>query len=249
MNHIRDLNRKIEENKEKLDLWIADQIDTAFIPLYTSVDLRISDHKIAPVDTNVFPAGFNNLSEIFRDRASNLFKNYFQREFPSTESILIIPELHTRNTFYWENISTLKSILENVGYVVNVGIISEDDLPEEMEFEAASGKMIKAYRALKKDNRVTIHGHNPDLLLINNAFSERCPITLRDITQPVEPPVEIGWHTRKKSIHFEFYNRLAAEVAEILGIDPWVITIDTIPAAISSSIIAYQKIIIELRET
>lgn len=228
MNHIRDLNRKIEENKEKLDLWIADQIDTAFIPLYTSVDLRISDHKITPVDTNVFPAGFNNLSEIFRDRASSLFENYFQREFPSTKRILIIPELHTRNTFYWENISTLKSILENVGYLVNVGIISEDDLPEEMEFEAASGKMIKAYRALKEDNRVTIPGHNPDLLLINNDFSERCPKTLRDITQPVEPPVEIGWHTRKKSIHFEFYNKLAQEVAEILGIDPWVISIDTI---------------------
>ncbi len=228
MNHIRDLNQKIAENKDKLDLWINNQIDTAFIPLYTSVDLRISDHKIAPVDTNVFPAGFNNLSEIFRDRASNLFKNYFQREFPSTKNILIIPELHTRNTFYWENISVLKSILENVGYLVNVGIISEDDLPEEMEFEAASGNKVKAYRALKKDSRVTIPGQDPDLLLINNDFSERCPKTLRDITQPVEPPVEIGWHTRKKSIHFEFYNKLAAEVAEILGVDPWVISIDTI---------------------
>ncbi len=104
MNHIREINQKIADNKDKLDLWLKSQIERAFIPLYTSVDLRISDYKLAPVDTNVFPAGFNNLSGIFRDRASNLFKNYFQREFPSTKSILIIPELHTRNTFYWENI-------------------------------------------------------------------------------------------------------------------------------------------------
>ena len=228
MNHLQDLNSKITKNKDKLDLWIKDQINKVFIPLYTSVDLRISEHKIVPVDTNVFPAGFNNLSDTFRNRASSLFKDYFDREYPKMNSILIIPELHTRNTFYWENISVLKSILENVGYRVEVGIISDDDLPEEMEFEAASGNKVKAYRALKDNNRVTIPNLNPDLLLINNDFSEQCPKTLRDITQPVEPPVEIGWHTRKKSIHFEFYNKLAQEVAQILEIDPWVISIDTI---------------------
>ena len=228
MNHLQDLNSKITKNKDKLDLWIKDQINKVFIPLYTSVDLRISEHKIVPVDTNVFPAGFNNLSDTFRNRASSLFKDYFDREYPKMNSILIIPELHTRNTFYWENISVLKSILENVGYRVEVGIISDDDLPGEMEFEAASGNKVKAYRALKDNNRVTIPNLNPDLLLINNDFSEQCPKTLRDITQPVEPPVEIGWHTRKKSIHFEFYNKLAQEVAQILEIDPWVISIDTI---------------------
>ena len=228
MEHLQDLNSKITKNKDKLDLWIKDQINKVFIPLYTSVDLRISDHKIVPVDTNVFPAGFNNLSDTFRNQASSLFEGYFNREYPNMNSLLIIPELHTRNTFYWENISVLKSILENVGYRVEVGIISDEDLPQEMEFEAASGNKVKAYRALKHNNRVTLPNLNPDLLLINNDFSEQCPKTLRDITQPVEPPVEIGWHTRKKSIHFEFYNKLAAEVAQILEIDPWVISIDTI---------------------
>ena len=217
MNHIKDFNRNISENRDRLDLWINSQVKKAFIPLYTSVDLRISDYKIAPVDTNIFPAGFNNLSETFRNRASTLFKDYFNREYPSIESILIVPELHTRNSFYWENIAVLKSIVENVGYRVEVGIISDEDLPQEMEFEAASGSKVKAYRALKRDNRVTIAGLNPDLLLINNDFSEMCPKTLRDITQPVEPPVEIGWHTRKKSIHFEFYNKLASEVAETIS--------------------------------
>lgn len=228
MNHLKDVNRKIEDNKEKLNLWIESQIDKVFIPLYTSVDLRISDYKIAPVDTNVFPAGFNNLSQTFRNRASVLFKDYFDREYPNMESILIIPELHTRNSFYWENISVIKSILQDVGYRVEVGIISDEDFPQEAEFDSASGNKVKTYRAVKENNRVTIPGLNPDLLLINNDFSEKCPKTLRDITQPVEPPIEIGWHTRKKSIHFEFYNKLAEEVAQIIGIDPWVISIDTI---------------------
>ena len=228
MKHLQDLNLKISQNQDKLDSWIKGQIDKVFIPLYTSVDLRISDYKVVPVDTNVFPAGFNNLSEIFRKQASSLFKDYFHREYPNINSILIIPELHTRNTFYWENISVLKSILENVGYRVEVGIISDHNLPDEMEFEAASGKTVKAYKAVKKDNKVVVPNYIPDLLLINNDFSEKCPKTIRDISQPVEPPVEIGWHTRKKSIHFEFYNKLAGEVAEILGIDPWVISIETV---------------------
>lgn len=228
MKHLQDLNLKISQNKDKLDWWISNQIGKVFIPLYTSVDIRISDHKVVPVDTNVFPAGFNNLSEIFKKQASSLFKNYFHREYPNANSILIIPELHTRNTFYWENISVLKSILENVGYRVEVGIISDDNLPDEMEFEAALGKSVKAYRATKQDNKVVTSNYIPDLLLINNDFSEKCPKTLRNILQPVEPPVEIGWHTRKKSVHFEFYNKLAGEVAEILGIDPWVISIETI---------------------
>ena len=228
MKHLQDLNLKISQNKDKLDSWISNQIGKVFIPLYTSVDIRISDHKVVPVDTNVFPAGFNNLSEIFKKQASSLFKGYFHREYPNTNNILIIPELHTRNTFYWENISVLKSILENVGYRVEVGIISDDNLPDEMEFEAALGKSVKAYIATKQDSKVVTSNYIPDLLLINNDFSEKCPKTLRDILQPVEPPVEIGWHTRKKSVHFEFYNKLAGEVAEILGIDPWVISIDTI---------------------
>lgn len=228
MEHIKLINKKIADNRDELDRWIRSQVEKAFIPLYTSVDLRISDYKIAPVDTNVFPAGFNNLSETFRAKATSLFRDYFNREYPSIESILIIPELHTRNTFYWENIFVLKSIVENAGYKVEVGIISDDDLPDEMEFEAASGKKVKAFRALKNNQRVTIPDLDPDLLLINNDFSEQCPKTLRDITQPVEPPVEIGWHTRRKSIHFEFYNKLSGEVAAIIGVDPWIICIDTI---------------------
>jgi glutamate--cysteine ligase len=39
----------------------------------------------------------------------------------------------------------------------------------------------------------------------------------------------MGWHSRKKSTHFHFYNALAEEFAGIIGIDPWRITIDSVP--------------------
>lgn len=228
MKSLEILNDKIANKKSELDSWFAEKKENVLVPLYTSVDLRVSDHKIAPVDTNVFPAGFNNLSEPFRHKASELFKEYIQRKYPKVKSILIIPELNTRNPYYWENILVLKCILEMVDYKVQVGIVSDDFYHDEISFKALDGKEVLVYKVIKDGHRVVTTTGDPDLVLINNDFSDRCPKTLRDIVQPVEPPVEIGWHTRKKSVHFEFYNKLAKEAAEILEIDPSVITIKTV---------------------
>jgi len=229
MKQLNELNEKILASGRKLEDWLCGKTEKKFIPLYSSADLRVSNHKIAPVDTNIFPAGFNNLSEYFRNKASGLFSDYFHRNYPKVEKILIVPELHTRNTYYWENISVLKSILEKVEYEVQVGIVSDEFGMDETVFKASSGEQVEAFKVMKDDHRVFTSNFSPDLLLINNDFSEKCPKTLRDIRQPVEPPVEIGWHTRKKSIHFEFYNMLATEVAKILDIDPWLITVKTVP--------------------
>ncbi len=229
MKPLEILNERISEKKTELESWVAAQTEKVLVPLYTSVDLRVSDYKIAPVDTNVFPAGFNNLSQKFRDHASELFRDYIVRKYPKVKSILIIPELNTRNQFYWENISVLKSILEKVDYKVQVGIVSDDFYHDEMSFKALDGKEVLVYKVIKDGHRVVTTAGDPDLILINNDFSDKCPKTLRDIVQPVEPPVEIGWHTRRKSVHFEYYNKLAGEVADILDIDPATISIKTVP--------------------
>ena len=80
--------------------------EKVLVPLYTSVDLRVSDYKIAPVDTNVFPAGFNNLSEPFRDRASELFKDYIKRKYPKSKAVFSsspssIPETSSTGRIYF----------------------------------------------------------------------------------------------------------------------------------------------------
>ena len=73
-----------------------------------------------------------------------------------------------------------------------------------------------------------IDGFVPDIVMINNDFSEKCPKTLHNLRQPVLPPIEIGWHARKKDVHFEFYNRLCGELADILEVDPWVMSVKTV---------------------
>jgi glutamate--cysteine ligase len=228
MEFLDEINEKISERSAEIQSWIEQHSNKVLVPLYTSVDLRISKHKIAPVDTNVFPAGFNNLSEYCRIRTANLFKQHFSIKYPKVRKILIVPELNTRNPYYWENIHVIQSMLENVGFSVKIGIVSEEFHLDQAEFKAISGKHLTGYKVISEGHKAFIPNYLPDLILINNDFSSRCPKTLKDILQPVEPPIEIGWHTRKKNVHFEFYNKLAYELAQILGLDPWVFTIETV---------------------
>ena len=227
MEIINHLNQVTESRSAELDKWFKHHLNDILVPLYSSVDLRVSERKIVPVDTNIFPSGFNNLTEEFWTNTGNLFKNLLSAKYPNAQKIMIIPEFHTKNRFYWENIRVIKTILENVGYQVEVGIVDDEFTVGRSEFITTSGFSITAYKTINEDHRVFIEGFDPDIILLNNDFSEKCPKTLRDITQPVVPPVEMGWHTRRKDIHFEFYNSLAGEVAEILEIDPWIISVET----------------------
>ncbi len=227
MRLLDEINRRVDEKAEEIEGWIEEQNRKVKVPLYTSVDLRISHNKITPVDTNIFPAGFNNLCHVFRERVGRLFREEFIHSHPETRKIVVIPELHTRNPYYWENIQVLKSILEGEEFLVEIGLVSDELYQDRIGFKTISGKEVKAYKLKRKDEIVYISEFIPDLILINNDFSAKCPKILRDIKQPVEPPVEIGWHTRRKNVHFEFYNKLASELADIIEIDPWIITIET----------------------
>ena len=227
MNIIETLNSKISENSVELEKWIEKHHENILIPLYSSVDIRVSQNKIVPVDTNIFPAGFNNISEDFRKSTGKLFKNSLDKKYPGADKILIIPELHTKNAYYWENILVIKSILENEDYKVMIGIVSDSFEKEHVVFKTISGEELDSWKAKNIGNKIQLDDFIPDIILLNNDFSEKCPKTLRDILQPVVPPVEMGWHTRRKDINFEFYNSLATEAAEIIGIDPWMITVET----------------------
>ena len=55
------LAEKIQANRKALCDWHARQAKAAPPPFYCSIDLRDSGYKIAPVDSNLFPAGFSQL--------------------------------------------------------------------------------------------------------------------------------------------------------------------------------------------
>ena len=115
MEFLEKINQVVLDNKKEIDSWIEWKKSQTKIPFYTSVDLRVSKNKIAAVDTNIFPAGFNNLCERFLSNAFTLTKDYKKVTHKSKiRKVLIIPELHTRNPFYWDNILSILNILKNI---------------------------------------------------------------------------------------------------------------------------------------
>ena len=172
---VEELDKSIGKKREEISRWVESHCEKVMVPLYSSVDLRFSKHKIAPIDTNVFPAGFNNLSAGFRKNAGKLFREYLLSSYPSAKKILLVPELNTKNAHYWENVWVIKSILEDEGYEVRVGIANEEFRRETASFTSASGQVIEAKRVFQEEGSAVIDGFVPDIIMINNDFSEKCP--------------------------------------------------------------------------
>jgi len=111
---------------KNIEAWFQKQWQKYLPPVYGSVDLRNSGFKLAPIDMNLFPAGFNNLNPDFLPHAIEAAKSVITRLSPKAKRILIIPESHTRNLYYWQNVKTLQKILEGAGFMVRIGFLSPE---------------------------------------------------------------------------------------------------------------------------
>lgn len=207
---------------EAIREWLAKQWKITPPPFYGSVDLRNAGFKLAPIDMNLFPAGFNNLNPNFLNVAVSAAQKVIARINPNLKNILIIPESHTRNLKYWENIYHLQSILLQAGFNVRMSIL-DPALKEPMQIDLASGSSLTIMPLQRHQSSLQVADFIPELILLNNDLSAGMPAILQGVEQPILPPAELGWHQRLKSNHFQYYAQVAQEFAHEVGIDPWLI--------------------------
>jgi glutamate--cysteine ligase len=218
----KKLADQLKAKDAEIQKWFQDRRNGIQMPIYSSVDLRDSGHKIAPVDSNLYPAGFNNICP--EDMRAT--PKVFRERLKGVKKILLIPEFHTTNLYYLENVFYLRQLLTEAGIEVRIGWNPETPLGEPMRLKTATDKELFIENFTVVNGRAEMGDFIPDLILLNNDFSGGYPEILDSITeQPIRPSHKMGWHTRKKSEHFRHYNRLATELAEILGMDPWIFTI------------------------
>lgn len=209
---------------EEITNWLSLERKKAAPFFYSSVDLRHSGIRLAPVDTNIFPAGFNNLSPAAKIRTTEAIKKILEKNYPDTKNILIIPENHTRNLAYFDNLAVLVSLFEKTGANARIGSLIAPS-GGALEFTAASGAIIRQYPIKKEDNRLlTEDGFIPDLIILNNDMTSGIPNILQNITQPITPPVGMGWFQRHKSVHFSEYEKIIEKFSEKFGFDPWLLS-------------------------
>ena len=219
---LQDIERLVLGERPEIERWFRSRWAEHEVPFYGSVDLRNSGFKLAPVDTNLFPGGFNNLNRAFLPLCVHAAMSALQRVCPDTRRFLLIPENHTRNLHYLQNVAVLKRILEGAGLTVRIGSLIPD-LAGATQVETSGGERLTLEPVQRRGNRVMLEGFDPCAVLVNNDLSAGIPPILRGLEQSVMPPLAAGWSTRRKSHHFHAYDRVAEDFAKLIGIDPWLI--------------------------
>jgi glutamate--cysteine ligase len=214
--------KSLVKNDKKINEWFKIKLDTLYefishpknlFPIYSSVDIRESYFKVAPVDVNLFPSGFNNFvsNGDAPKELQKLFIQYFAKYFGSQINgmkIALVVENFTRNKKYLENINTLESILHKCG--ASVAIYTVDD----------KGLTIMPFND-------TQHSSWPfeisDIVILNNDLSIAIPPLLLEMKSKVTPNPIYGWYRRRKSIHLAYYNNLVTELCNDINLefDPW----------------------------
>jgi glutamate--cysteine ligase len=218
------LEKQLLSKQQEIEDWFQAQWLLSPAPAYGSVDLRNAGFKVAPIDMNLFPAGFNNLqmNPEFVTQSVEAAKQVIDRLQPDTKKILLVPENHTRNLFYWESVSALLQVLTRAGFDVRVGSLSPDiDAPFALSLN--TGGSVNISPAKRVNNKLEIADFIPDLILLNNDLSDGIPDILQGLDQLITPPAELGWSQRLKSGHFQYYEKVSDEFAKLIQIDPWFI--------------------------
>ena len=216
-----ELERRFLENSTAIERWLRGQWLEHTPPFYSSCDLRNSGFKLAPVDTNLFPGGFNNLNPAFLPLCVQAAMAAIEKFCPEARNLLLIPENHTRNQFYLQNVAQLADILRHTGLNVRIGSLLPD-ITEPTPIELPNGQSLLLEPLKRGPYRVGVEGFEPCAILLNNDLSAGIPEILGGLEeQYVLPPLHAGWAVRRKSNHFAAYDQVANDFAKEIGIDPW----------------------------
>jgi len=163
----RSLSDKIKIKADEIRAFIDRESGGQPLPLFSSVDIRDSGHKIVPVDSNLFPAGFNNICPEDMRTGPEIVK----RKLGAVKKILVIPEFHTSNLYYLENLYYLKQLLTDAGCDVRLGWNPETPLPEPLTLKSVTDKPLHFENIEFENGAAKIGDFVPEWILLNNDFS------------------------------------------------------------------------------
>ena len=218
-----ELEKIFFDRQLDIEYWFHKQWLLNPAPFYTSVDVRNAGFKVAPVDTNLFPAGFNNLHEDSDPLCLPALEYAVLRYCPRAHQVLIIAENHTRNTFYLQSLAKLHNLICKAGFRVRIGSL-DPNLKEPRQHIINDKQTLTIFPVIMKDYLYVDEDFVPCAILLNNDLSAGAPGFLKGLeAQHVIPPLELGWHKRTKQGHFKAYSQMVDSFTQMLGIDPWMV--------------------------
>jgi glutamate--cysteine ligase len=220
-----ELEKKILDATPVIERWFRLEWQEHTPPFYCSVDMRNSGFKLAPVDTNLFPGGFNNIAQEMLPLAVQAAMAAIDKYCPDARNLLLIPERHTRNTFYLQNVARLIQIFRQTGLNVRLGTLSEDiKSPTTLELPEGGTLTLEPLERSANGRRLGLKNFDPCTILLNNDLSAGIPKILEGLhEQTLLPPLHAGWAVRRKTNHFAAYDEIAKKFGKLIDIDPWMV--------------------------
>ncbi|MCE3271763.1 glutamate--cysteine ligase [Ramlibacter sp.] len=219
---INELEQRILESMPAVERWFRLEWMEHTPPFYCSVDIRNAGFKLAPVDTNLYPGGWHNLTPEMLPLAVQAAMAAIEKICPEAKNLLVIPE-NTRNTFYLANIIQLQRIFRMAGLNVRIGSI-DPAIKKPTTIELPQGDTVTLEPVVRTKRRLGLKNFDPCTILMNNDLTAGPPGILEDLhEQYLLPPLHAGWSVRRKSRHFQSYEEVAKRFGKMLGIDPWLV--------------------------
>jgi glutamate--cysteine ligase len=220
---INELEQRVLDSMPAIERWFRLEWMEHTPPFYSSVDVRNAGFKLAPVDTNLFPGGWNNLTPPMLPLAVQAAMAAIENICPEARNLLLIPENKASSTFYLSNVVQLQRIFHMAGLNVRIGSI-DPAIKKTNTIELPNGESVTLEPVIRGKRRIGVKDFDPCTILLNNDLSAGVPGILEDLhEQYLLPPLHAGWATRRKSKHFKCYEEVAKRLGKLLGVDPWLI--------------------------
>jgi glutamate--cysteine ligase len=220
-----DLEKKILDATPAIERWFRLEWQEHTPPFYCSVDLRNAGYKLAPVDTNLFPGGFNNLSTEMLPLTVQAAMAAIDKYCPDARNLLLIPESHTRNPLLPAERGAPDADLppDRPARAPRFAVAGSHpaDAAGAAGREHAGGRAAGALgqRAPPGPGRFRPVHDPAEQRLIGGI-----PSILENIhEQSLLPPVHAGWALRRKSNHFKAFDEVAKKFGKLIDIDPWMV--------------------------
>ena len=220
---INELEQRVLDSMPAIERWFRLEWMEHTPPFYCSVDVRNAGFKLAPVDTDLYPRGWNNLTPAMLPLAVQAAMAAIEKICPEARNLLIIPENDLGNTFYLANLQQMARIFHMAGLNVRFGSISPE-VKKSTTFKLSDGDTLVLEPVIRTRGRVGVKDFDPCTILLNNDLVAGVPGILEDLSeQYLLPPLHASWSTRRRSTHFKTYEEVAKRFGKLIGVDPWLI--------------------------
>jgi len=221
---INELEQRILESMPVIERWFRLEWMEHTPLFYSSVDVRNAGFKLAPVDTDLYPDGWHNLTPQMLPLAVQAAMAAIEKICPEAKNLLLVPRNNVRDSFYASNLAQLQRVFSMAGLNVRVGSISPET-SESFTVALPDGGQLVIEPVVRGKRRLGLKDFDPCTILLNHPLTSGVPGVLEDLhEQYLLPPLHGTDPVRRKSQHLKAYEEVAKRFAKLLGMDPWLIT-------------------------